>query len=351
MKYYSSHFFTPPYLLENIIINGEPSQKKKALTALKMAGQMRGRRQAVINIEMPFERELSKRKRGVYSAMNKPGLPGKLIRAEGDSPSADMSVNEAYDGAGATYDLFAKIFGRDSIDGRGMKIVSTVHYLTGYDNAFWNGEQMVYGDGDEDMPESERIFNRFTSVIDIIGHELTHGVTQFEASLNYWEQPGALCESFSDIFGILVKQMVLNQKAEDSDWLIGKGLFTDNVRGKALRSMKEPGTAYSDRILGKDPQPAHMKDYIATNSDNGGVHLNSGIPNRAFCLAAMEMGGYAWEKAGRIWYLALCDRLKEDADFKAASEVLIALAGSEYGSGSPEQKAVKSAWRTVGVDE
>jgi Zn-dependent metalloprotease len=114
--------------------------------------------------------------------------------------------------------------------------------------------------------------------------------------------------------------------------------------------MKEPGTAYNDKILGKDPQPAHMKDYITTNSDNGGVHLNSGIPNRAFCLAAVEMGGYAWEKAGRIWYLALRDRLKDTSDFREAAEILANLAASEYGAGNLEHKAVVNAWRTVGVD-
>jgi len=164
------NFFTPPYLLENFLANGVPEQRKRALSALKMAGQMRGRRQAVINIDMPFERERSKKNRLIYSAMNKPGLPGKLIRSEGGDPSGDKAVDEAYEGAGATYDLFSRFFGRDSVDGRGMKILSTVHYLNGYDNAFWNGEQMVYGDGDDDLPEEDRIFNRFTSVIDIIGH-------------------------------------------------------------------------------------------------------------------------------------------------------------------------------------
>jgi Zn-dependent metalloprotease len=124
------NFFTPPYLLENILANGVPEQRKRALSALKMAGQMRGRRQAVINIDMPFERERSKKNRLIYSAMNKPGLPGKLIRSEGGDPSGDKAVDEAYEGAGATYDLFSRFFGRDSVDGRGMKYYPPCIILT-----------------------------------------------------------------------------------------------------------------------------------------------------------------------------------------------------------------------------
>ena len=155
-----------------------------------------------------------------------------------------------------TYNFFKDIFDRNSIDTRGMKLDSTVHYGEDYNNAFWNGTQMVYGDGDGD------IFQRFTKSIDVIGHELTHGVTQYEAALEYEGQAGALNESFSDVFGSLVKQYFLKQKVEKADWLIGNGLFTRKVNGIALRSMKEPGTAYDDPTIGKDPQPGHMKDYV-----------------------------------------------------------------------------------------
>src|SRR4029079_944922 len=139
---------------------------------------------------------------------------------------------------------------------------------------------------------------------------LTHGVTQDEAQLVYSNQSGALNESLSDVFGSLIKQFSLNQTADQADWLIGAGLLTKQVNGVALRSMKAPGTAYNDPVLGKDPQPAHMKDYVNTISDNGGVHINSGIPNHAFYLIATQIGGNAWEKAGQIWYLTLRDKLK-----------------------------------------
>jgi Zn-dependent metalloprotease len=230
-----------------------------------------------------------------------------------------------------------------------MRLDSTVHYQKGYDNAFWNGEQMVYGDGDEDQPESERLFNRFTIAIDVIGHELTHGVTQFEAKLAYSQQPGALNESMSDVFGSLVKQYSLNQTAAQADWIIGAGLLTSNVNGVGIRSMKAPGTAYDDPVLGKDPQPAHMKDYVTTISDNGGVHINSGIPNHAFYVTAVELGGFSWEKAGQIWYVTLRDKLSANSNFQDCANLTWQVAGELFGAGSLEQQAVQKGWVEVGL--
>jgi Zn-dependent metalloprotease len=225
-----------------------------------------------------------------------------------------------------------------------MRLDSTVHFGTDYDNAFWNGQQMVYGDGDG------QIFQRFTKCIDVIGHELTHGVTQYEAGLAYRNQPGALNESMSDVFGSLVKQYALKQTADKADWLIGEGLFTPNVKGVALRSMKAPGTAYDDPMIGKDPQPAHMKDYRHMTQDNGGVHINSGIPNHAFFVVAMEMGGYAWEKAGKIWYVTLRDRLRSSSSFQRAANLTFHVAGELFGTGSHEQQAVRKGWTEVGIN-
>jgi Zn-dependent metalloprotease len=283
------------------------------------------------------------KRRTVYDAQNGTDLPGTLVRGEGDPATDDVAVTEAYDGAGATYDFFNEVYERNSVDDRGLRLDSTVHYGENYDNAFWSGNQMVYGDGDGE------IFERFTKAIDVIGHELTHGVTQFTARLVYQGQPGALNESMSDVFGSLVKQRVLNQTAEEADWIIGEGLFTPQVQGVGLRSMKAPGTAYDDPVLGKDPQPADFKDLYKGRQDNGGVHINSGIPNRAFYLAATAMGGFAWEKAGRIWYITLRDRLRPRSDFKQGANLTIAVAGELYGQGSDEQKAVIEAWKQVGI--
>jgi Thermolysin metallopeptidase, alpha-helical domain/Thermolysin metallopeptidase, catalytic domain len=203
---------------------------------------------------------------------------------------------------------------------------------------------MVFGDGDGTY------FNRFTIAIDVIGHELTHGVTAHQANLAYHDQPGALNESISDVFGSLVKQYSHSpqQTADQADWLIGAGLFTPAVHGVALRSMKAPGTAYDDPHLGKDPQPSHMSHYVTTTSDNGGVHINSGIPNHAFCLAAVALGGYAWEKAGMIWYATLCDtRLSSTAQFQDFANLTADNAGRLFGD--VEQQAVINAWEQVGI--
>jgi Zn-dependent metalloprotease len=339
----------PPHMAERILENGSPEQKRKLNNYIRVAGQIRGQRQQLAELTKKGLAVEGEHKRLVYDAQNGSSLPGHLVRSEGEGPAGDAAADEAYDGSGATYDLYKEVFGRDSVDNQGMNLISTVHYLEGYDNAFWNGEQMVYGDGDEDLPEEERLFNRFTKVIDIIGHELTHGVTQYEANLVYRNQPGALNESISDVFGSLVKQRLKNHTAEQADWLIGEGLFTSNVDAEGIRSMKAPGTAYDDPVLGRDPQPGHMDDYVETSSDNGGVHINSGIPNKAFYNVATEIGGYAWEKAGAIWYLALCDELQPTSDFQAAANATYKVAGTLYGKDSAEQRAVYNGWEAVGL--
>ena len=341
----------PPYMLKNIATKGTEAQKNLAINTLIMSEQMRGKRSALADFTAATFRvaAVGGKERIVYDAKNGSNLPGTVVRKEGDPPTADVAVNEAYDGSGVTYDLYNNVYQRNSIDGNGMRLDSTVHYRTGYDNAFWDGEQMVYGDGDEDMPADERLFNRFTIAIDIIGHELTHGVTQFEAKLQYFQQPGALNESMSDVFGSLVKQYQSQQIASESDWIIGEGLFTSNVNGVGIRSMKAPGTAYNDPVLGKDPQPAHMKDYVNTISDNGGVHINSGIPNHAFYVTALELGGFAWEKAGQIWYVTLKDKLTATSKFQDCANLTHQVAGELYGAGSIEQQAVKKGWDAVGL--
>lgn len=342
--------FLPPHILKNIATKGTETQKALAIDTLKLSAQMRGQRQALADFNAAtFRVAAVGKERVIYDAKNGSSLPGMVVRKEGEAPVADVAVNEAYDGSGATYDLYKDIYQRNSIDGNGMRLDSTVHYQVGYDNAFWNGEQMVYGDGDENLPPDQRLFNRFTIAIDVMGHELTHGVTQFEAKLNYSFQPGALNESFSDVFGSLVKQYKLQQTATAADWIIGEGLLTSNVHGVGIRSMKAPGTAYDDPVLGKDPQPAHMKDYVTTISDNGGVHINSGIPNHAFYVTAVELGGNAWEKAGQIWYVTLKDRLDANSNFQNCADLTYQTAGSLFGAGSIEQQAVQKGWAEVGI--
>jgi Zn-dependent metalloprotease len=340
----------PPFMLKNIATHGTDAQQATAIDTLKTSAQLRGQRNALTDFTPAAIRVTTGTKdRVVYTANFGSSLPGTVVRRENDPPSSDPAVNEAFDGSGTTYDLYNNVYQRNSIDGNGMRLDSTVHYQKGYDNAFWDGQQMVYGDGDEDQPPADRIFNRFTIAIDVIGHELTHGVTQYTAKLAYSYQSGALNESMSDVFGSLVKQYGLQQSAAQADWIIGAGLFTSNVNGVGIRSMKAPGTAYDDPTLGKDPQPAHMKDYVNTTSDNGGVHINSGIPNHAFYVTAMEIGGFAWEKAGQIWYATLKGKLSSGSNFQNCADMTYQAAADLYGSGSLEQQAVKKGWAEVGI--
>lgn len=339
---HQSCFIIPEYVNRKIVEKGTKKQKDQAWKNLILTEQLRGRR-LVTGLMSSMFSVSDRLNRTIFDAENSENLPGRLVRHEGGKAKGDKTVTEAYDYSGSTYNFFRDIFKRNSIDTRGMKLDSTVHYGEDYNNAFWNGTQMVYGDGDGE------IFQRFTKSIDVIGHELSHGITQYEAALEYEGQAGALNESYSDVFGSLVKQYHLKQKAEKADWLIGKGLFGRKVKGIALRSMKRPGTAYDDPTIGKDPQPGHMKDYVNTTSDNGGVHINSGIPNRAFYLTANELGGYAWEEAGRIWYIALTERLRERSNFQKLANITFDIAGAIYGKNSNEQRAVTNGWKAVGL--
>ena len=350
----------PSYIWTNVAArSGRPERRERAVRALSVDTSFRQARLGSAETlrplrslrrlrrlaAVPWEAALAAlAERTVYDAQNGRRLPGVVRREEGDPETRDPAVDEAYDGLGATRDLYFEEYGRNSIDGEGMDLVATVHYGREYNNAFWDGRQMVFGDGDGDL------FNRFTIAIDVIGHELTHGVTEHEAGLIYWGQAGALNESVSDVFGSLIKQFHANETAADADWLIGEGLLADGVNGIALRSMKAPGTAYDDPDLGEDPQPAHMRDYVRTLEDNGGVHINSGIPNHAFYLTAMELGGYAWEVAGHIWYETLASpALRRAAQFQRFATLTVTVAQQLYGPSGREQRAVRNGWAGVGI--
>jgi Zn-dependent metalloprotease len=287
----------------------------------------------------------------IYDARRKDRLPGKLVRREGEKKSADVAVNEAYDHSGDTYDFFHEVFGRNSLDGNGMTLISSVHVgepdgsgkSQPMNNAFWDGGQMAYGDGDG------RIFQRFTRSLDVVAHELTHGVQSFTSNLVYRGQSGALNEHFSDVFGVLVRQWRRGETAEEASWLIGSEVLVAAPTRRAIRDMEHPGTAYADDPdLGTDPQPAHMKNLYTGGADSGGVHLNSGIPNRAFALAAKALGGKAWETAGRVWYDAML-QLSRTSQFKDMVAITVQIAGDKSRFGKDVKKAVQDAWKKVGL--
>ncbi len=320
--------FIPGYLLERLAQAPDETVAERGRRTAAIDEAVRARPTAVAPAASGADWE-------IHDAQNGSTLPGRLVRSPGEPEVADVTVNEAATGITESLALFTD-YGRSSFDDKGATVVATVHYERDYDNAFWDGTQLVFGDGDG------RVFGRFTKPIDVLGHELSHAVTQYTADLTYEGQSGALNESMSDVFGACIKQRHLGQDAAGADWLVGEGIFLPGINGKALRSMSDPGTAYDDPLVGKDPQVGSMADYIETTDDNGGVHLNSGIPNRAFVIAARAIGGDSWSGAGRIWYDALTSGLSADSDFATFAAATVDAAGSNV-------RVVEEAWATVGV--
>lgn len=280
------------------------------------------------------------------SGKSKRNIPGKLICTATNPTTKDADAKRCLRGGLKTWQFYYDLFNRNSIDNAGMKIRQSIHYGKAYGNAFWNGRQMVYGDG------NKKYYNSFTSDIDIIGHELTHGVIQYEANFDYEFQPGALNESCADVFGILIKQFALNQDVKKSNWLIGENIMMGDKY--ALRSIRAPGSAYTNHpVFGNDPQPATMSDFLKLpyEDDYGGVHYNSGIPNFAFYIAAYNLGGNAWEKMGRIWYAALCDRqrVSKQCNFLQFKRATIFHARLLFGKGSLALKATMAGWKEAGL--
>ncbi|WP_372801462.1 M4 family metallopeptidase [Paracoccus seriniphilus] len=346
----------PPHMLRVLALRGDESTARMARTLLKQTEKLRDQRSehadttpGTSGASGPFEShaltdsgEPCCPERRIHDGQFKAALPGKLIRNEGDPPTGDDDVDRAYDGAGDVFSLFAEEYGRNSLDGSGMPLVATVRHRRNYNNAFWNGTQMAYGTGDGE------VFRTFLE-LSVIGHEMTHGVIQHSGGLIYENQSGALNESIADVFGSLALQRRLGQQVHEADWLVGRGILGPGVNGAALRSMKAPGTAYADDLLGKDPQPWHMDHFVTTTDDNGGVHINSGIPNHAFYLFCNYIGGRAWELPGRIWYRALQRLNNPMATFADWADQTLAAASELSGSGSSETLLLRRAWKLVGI--
>ncbi|ARU60629.1 hypothetical protein CBW65_05675 [Tumebacillus avium] len=225
----------------------------------------------------------------------------------------------------ATYvfDYYKNNYNRISVDNKGKALESLVHYGRNYNNAFWNGTYMVYGDGDGVN------FRSFSAGLDVIAHELTHGVTEFTSGLVYQDQSGALNESWSDAMGAAI---------EGNNWLMGEDLTLPAYGYVGFRSMSDPNS-YGD--------PAHMSQYVNTTNDNGGVHTNSGIPNKAFYNFATAIGSRSI--AAKIWYTASRDYMTANTNFSGARAATLQAAAALYGSGSSTYSALANAWSAVGV--
>ena len=343
--------FVPPYMVEAMARCEDPAIRDGALVALAHCAAVRavrafaGQMPAMMVMPSPARRKY----RLVYDARGKDALPGRLVRGEGDAKVRDTAVNEAYDHSGDTFDFFHAVFGRNSLDDAGMSLISSVHVgeADGRDryqpmnNAFWDGSQMAYGDGDG------KVFRGFTTSLDVVAHELTHGVQAFTSNLVYRGQSGALNEHFADVFGVLVRQWRRKEPAEEASWLVGREVLVPAETRRGIRDMEHPGTAYrDDPILGSDPQPDHMKRLYTGPADSGGVHINSGIPNRAFVLAARSLGGHAWEVPAAIWYEAML-QLSRTSRFEDLARITVQIAGDRFGAAA--RKTVKAAWKKVGL--
>ena len=337
--------FIPPYVLDRMARSEREEVRKSALETVRQSTAVRLKR-------TDKEKEISKMlyatappgqgKRLVYDCQNKWELRVSLERKEGDPATSDDDVNKAYQYAGIVRDYLKKVLGRNSWDNNGKDIIANVHRGVNYNNAFWDGDEFAAGDGDG------IIFIGLARSLDVVAHEFGHGIVQSTANLDYYSQSGALNEHFADVFGTVITQYAEKQDEKTADWLIGNEIMGPELYGEALRSMAAPGEAYDNTIMGKDPQPAHMDNYYSGPGDNRGVHINSGIPNKAFYLFAKERGT---ETAARIWYHAL-QNLWSKAYFNDAVEVIAESArtlikAGKVTEGSPQ--TVRWAFRKVGL--
>jgi len=330
-------FIIPSHYFEHKIKDGSAEQRDRAIYSLKITQLIRGQRMALAGLRGLAASGHQEMRREIYDMQNsqtQTELPGKLVRQESGDETGDLDGDNVYNNTGSVHEFYKKIFNRNSLDNHGMPMVSSVHFARDFDNAFWNGRQMVYGDGDDvDFKK-----HKLAELLDVTGHEMTHGVTNHTSNLDYVGESGGLNESMSDCFGIMISQWVSNQTVDAAHWLIGEGLMTD---GKALRSMKDPGTAnqYDDQI----------KNYRDYRPDMD-VHTSSGIANYAFYLACKNVGGNSWEKIGKVWYITNTARLRHNSGFQDAGNHTFDVAGSLFGEGSPEQNAIYNAWHDAGID-
>lgn len=339
--------FIPPHILSHIAkVTGVDTREPHPATLSATAStQFRDQRaQKAINLAALTTPRPGKSDRVVHDSKNQWDLAqATQVRGEGDpAVGSPRNANTVYDHVGEVRSFYIDAFGRDSIDNRGMSINVYVNYGVAFDNAFWDSKNIVLGNGDG------TIFTDFSESPDVMGHELTHGVVQYTANLEYQGQSGALNEHFADVFGSLIEQRMRKEDAGTANWLIGDEVMAEDLFGEALRSMAHPGTAYDNPLMGKDPQPAHMSKYFPGPEDNFGVHINSGIPNRAFYLVASEIGT---AHAGQIWYAGL-QNLWPTAKFEDAATVISAQArilARENKVARHAPQTVRSAFRDVGI--
>ncbi|HEY0740348.1 MAG TPA: M4 family metallopeptidase [Chryseosolibacter sp.] len=332
----------PPFIESKIVTRGKATNA--ATRALSV--DFRARRDEKIALA-PLAADINlvpkKARRLVYDSQNTERQRMLLKRSESSSPLRGAhDVNTVYDNAGIIRDYFQRIYNYNSWDDQGSDLILNIHYSANYNNAFWDGDEMTFGDGDG------KIFISFIDSIDVTAHELAHGVVQSTAGLIYQGQPGALNEHFADVFGSVIKQFVLKQSAQKADWLIGDTIMGPSLKGQAIRSLKDPGNAFNNPLMGKDPQPSHMKNYYSGPQDHQGVHINSGIPNKVFYLVSL---GITTKRAGQLWFETL-KNLSANTNFKQFKVQILKTARAEVKKRKLAAKAIpiiEEAFKQVGL--
>lgn len=271
-----------------------------------------------------------------YDCQHTEVLPGVLILDPASSGDADAIRCDRT--TGDLLHFYEEVFGRHGIDGMGGQIRSSIHYGVAYVNAAWDSQEMIYGDGDGVF------FLSFTLSSDFIGHELTHGVTEHTAGLEYLDEPGALNESISDVFGSMFRQWLLEQESENADWKIGTDIMGPVALERGwvcVRDLSDPKSPKSATW-----QPTSYKEYIP----NGDVHVNSGIGNHAFFLASMRLGGRSWERIGKVWYAALTSPFANSrTDYREFANLCISAAAALFPDEPLVAQACQYGWEKVHV--
>ena len=267
----------------------------------------------------------------LFDCAQKKSLPGKLVtKLTGDFKQVQATTAKVAE-------FYQSVLGRNSVDNKGFNLVSSLHYGVNYDNAFWNGQQMVYGDGDG------QLFTKMFLSPDVIGHELTHGVTQYESALRYEGESGALNESLSDVFGAVFNQWLNGwDVTEPRGWLVGAGIIAPPYQAKGYACLRDMLTPSAKHCL--SPQP-ELYSQLNPSAD---VHENSGVPNKAFALFAQALGGKAWETALHVWYDTATNRtLRSDARMSEFAKLTVAAAKTR--GGTSLRSACSAAWKKVGI--
>ncbi|MGB6350398.1 MAG: M4 family metallopeptidase [Pseudolabrys sp.] len=272
----------------------------------------------------------------VYDCHHGQTLPGAQILNPATSP--DATAKQVFSETKSVEGFYSQVFGRNSIDDAGMTLISSIHYGVRYNNAFWNGSQMTYGDGDGS------IFVDFSKGNDVIGHELTHGVTQYSLQLGYTNEAGGLNESLSDCFGSMFRQWDANQNVNQADWLIGKDIMGPSALEKGFTCLRDMGNPAAKHCLA--PQPTKYSQ-VKPGMD---PHLSSGPPNLAFYTIAKAVGGNSWDNVGQIWYRSMTGfGPAPNLKMKAFADRTRAVAPELYPNDTTLARAVDAGWKKVGL--